>query len=74
LLLKLSQATTGKFYKVEEMIALQALAKRLAVLGMNTGVLIQLLSLYKHGAVVKTNCGEIAIGADLLDSIMVTVV
>ena len=74
MLLKLSQATAGKFYKVEDMTALQALTKRMAILGVNTGVFIQLLSLYKHGAVVKTPCGEIAIGSDLLDAIMVTVV
>jgi Fe2+ transport system protein FeoA len=73
-LLKLSQAKAGKKYKVEDMTALQALSKRLAILGLNTGVFIQLLSVYKHGAVVKTPFGEIAIGSDLLDSIVVTVV
>ena len=74
MLLKLSQATAGKHYKVEDMTALQALSKRLAILGVNTGVFIELLSLYKHGAIVKTTCGDIALGADILDSIMVKAV
>lgn len=73
MLLKLSQAKAGKQYKVEDMTALQAISKRLAILGINTGVFIQLMSVYKHGAVVKTPFGDIAIGSDLLDSIMVTV-
>ena len=73
MILKLSEAETGKLYKVEDTSALQKFTKRLAVLGLNTGVFIQLLSLYKHGAVVKTPFGDIAIGSDLLDSIMVTV-
>ena len=74
MLLKLSQAKAGKHYKVEDMTALQSLSRRLAILGLNTGVFIQLLSVYKHGAVVKTPFGDIALGSDLLDSIMVTVV
>lgn len=74
MLLKLSQATAGNHYKVADMTALQALSKRLAILGVNTGVFIELLSLYKHGAVVKTSCGDIALGSDILDSIMVKVV
>lgn len=72
MLLKLSQATAGKLYQVAEMTELQTLTKRMAILGVNTGVFIQLIFLYKHGAVIKTPCGEIAIGTDLLDSIMVT--
>ena len=73
MLLKLSEAKTGKLYKVEDTTELQKLSKRLAILGLNTGVFIQLLSLYKHGAVVKTPFGDIALGSDLLESIMVTV-
>jgi len=71
-LLKLSQATTGKFYHVEDLSLLKSLAKRLAVLGLNTGVLIEILALYKHGAMIKTPCGDLAIGTDLLDAILVT--
>ena len=71
-MLKLSQAQTGQQYKVEKLMSLQALSKRLAILGLNTGVLIEVLALYKHGAVVKTINGKIAIGADIIDSIMVT--
>jgi len=73
-ILKLSEAKTGKLYKVEDTAGLQLLSKRLAILGLNAGVFIQLLSLYKHGAVVKTPLGDIALGSDLLDFIMVTVV
>ena len=73
-MLKLSQAQTGKHYKIEKLTQFKSLSKRLAILGLNTGVFIQILSLYKHGAVIKTKLGDIAIGADILDSILVTVV
>lgn len=73
-MLKLSQAKTGEHYKVEDLTLLESLSKRLAILGLNTGVFIELMALYKHGAVVKTPFGEIALGSDLLDSIKVTVV
>ncbi len=72
--MKLSQAQTGKQYQVIRLTLLKALSKRLAILGINSGVLIELLSIYKHGAVVKTPCGNVAIGADLLDSIMVAAI
>lgn len=70
--MKLSQAQTGTQYQVTHLTLLKALSKRLAILGINTGVFIELLSLYKHGAVVKTPFGNIAVGADILDSILVT--
>jgi len=73
-LLPLIQAQTGKQYKVESLKSLKSLSKRLAILGLNTGVLIELVALYKHGAVIKTPFGNIALGADLLDSILVTLV
>jgi len=73
-LLKLSQAQAGKKYKVESLLSLKSLSKRLAILGLNTGVLIELLALYKHGAIVKTACGKVALGADLLDAIQVTII
>lgn len=71
-MINLSQAQAGKHYKVESLISLKSLSKRLAILGLNTGVLIEILALYKHGAVIKTTCGNIALGADLLESIQVT--
>ena len=70
--MKLSQAQTGKQYQVTRLTLLKALSKRLAILGINSGVIIELLSLYKHGAVIKTPCGNVALGTDLLDSILVT--
>jgi Fe2+ transport system protein FeoA len=73
-LLTLSQAHPGKQYKIESLKLLKSLSKRLAVLGLNTGVLIELLSLYRHGAVVKTSNGNIALGKDVLDLILVTIV
>ncbi len=73
-MLPLIQAQTGKQYKVESLNALKSLTKRLAILGLNTGVLIELVALYKHGAVIKTPFGNIALGADLLDSITVSLV
>lgn len=73
-MLKLSQAERGKQYKVQNLSSLKALSKRLAVLGLNTGVMIELTALYKHGAVIRTPFGNIALGSDLLDSIFVTLV
>jgi len=73
-LLSLIQAQTGKQYKVESLKSLKPLSKRLAVLGLNTGALIELTALYKHGAVIKTPFGTIALGSDLLDSIVVSLV
>ncbi len=71
-MLPLNKAQTGKQYKVENLKSLKSLSKRLAILGINTGVLIELVALHKHGAVIKTPFGNIALGADLLDSILVT--
>ena len=73
-MLPLNQAQTGKQYKVENLKALKSLSKRLAILGLNTGVFIELIALYKHGALVKTPFGNIALGSDLLDSILVSLV
>lgn len=73
-MLPLNQAQTGKQYKVENLKLLKSLSKRLAILGLNTGVLIELIALYKHGALVKTPFGNIALGSDLLDSILVSLV
>ena len=71
-MLKLSQAQAGIQYKVENLTLLKSLSKRLAILGLNKGGFIELLALYKHGAVVKTTSGKIALGVDVLDSIQVT--
>ena len=71
-MLKLSQAQTGKHYKVEKLLSLKSLSKRLAILGLNSGVLIEIMALYKHGAVIKTTNGKIALGSDILDSIILT--
>lgn len=68
----LSQAQAGKKYKIENLSLLKSLAKRLAILGLNTGVLIELLTLYKHGALVKTANGNIALGNDVLELIQVS--
>ena len=73
-MLKLSEAKTGKQYKVEQLSLLKSLTKRLAILGLNTGVLIEIVANYKHGAVVKTPFGDIAIDSELVDSIVVSIV
>ncbi len=73
-MLPLNQAQTGKQYKVENLKSLKSLSKRLAILGLSTGVFIELIALYKHGALVKTPFGNIALGSDLLDSILVSLV
>ncbi|MCF6288627.1 MAG: ferrous iron transport protein A [Proteobacteria bacterium] len=68
----LSQAQVGKRYKIENLSLLKSLAKRLAVLGLNTGVFIELLSLYKHGALIKTINGNIALDTNILELIQVS--
>lgn len=73
-MLKLSDTQAGKKYTITGLMPLQSLSQRLAVLGLNTGVLIEILSLYKHGAVIKTQCGKIALGADILQAIKVEAV
>jgi len=70
--LKLSQVQKGKNYKVESFIGLNSLARRVAVLGLNTGAIIEMTALYNHGALIKTNMGSVAIGRDLLEMIRVT--
>lgn len=70
--MKLSQVQKGRSYTIKRFEGLNSLAKRLAILGLNTGAVIQLTALYHHGALIKTNVGDVAIGRDLLDQIRVT--
>lgn len=70
-LLKLSQAQKGQTYQIIKLNLLESLSKRLAILGINPGVFINVVALHKHGAVIKTPSGNIALGADVLDAIQV---
>ncbi len=70
-MLTLSQAQTGQTYQIMTLNLIESLSKRLAVLGINSGVFIQILALHKHGAVIKTASGNIALGSDVLDAIKV---
>lgn len=73
-MLKLSEAQSGRKYKIERLNSLHSLAKRTAILGLSSGVFIELLALYKHGALIKTPFGNIALGVDVLDSILVSLI
>lgn len=70
-LLKLSQAQTGQTYQITKLSLIESLSKRLAVLGINSGVFVEILALHKHGAVIKTSSGNLALGTDVLDAIQV---
>lgn len=70
--MKLSQVQKGKNYKIESFEGVHSLAKRAAVLGLNTGAIIQMTAVYNHGALIKTDHGSIAIGRDILDMFSVS--
>ena len=69
---QLSQARTGKIYQVRENDCSESLNQKLTLMGLGMGMVIELIALYKHGAVVKTPFGNIAVGSDLTQSIAVT--
>ncbi len=73
-MIALSKAKKGEQYKIENLKALKSLSHRMAILGLNVGAFIELMALYKHGAVIKTPFGTLALGSDVLDSILVSLV
>lgn len=69
---KLSQAQFGKKYKIENLSLRQSLAQRMAILGLSAGMMVEVMALYKHGALIKTSFGDIALDSELLDFIVVS--
>jgi len=70
---QLSQATTGQTYLVCQNNCSETLSQKLTLMGLGMGMIIELMALYKHGAVIKTPFGNIAIGSDLINAISVSV-
>lgn len=69
---QLSQAKAGKTYQVCQNTCSVSLSQKLTLMGLGMGMMIELIALYKHGAVVKTPFGNIAVGSDLINSISVS--
>lgn len=69
---QLSQAQKGKTYQVCHNICSESLSQKLTLMGLGMGMAIELIAMYKHGAVISTNFGNIAVGSDLINSIFVS--
>jgi Fe2+ transport system protein FeoA len=69
---KLSQAKSGQKYIIESLDVLKSMSRRLAILGLNAGVIIEIIALHKHGAVIKTPFGDIALDSNYMDSVLVS--
>ncbi len=72
--LQLSQAKAGKTYQVCRNACSDSLSQKLTLMGLGLGMMIELVALYKHGAVIKTPFGNIAVGSDLINSISVSLI
>ncbi len=72
--MQLSQAKTGKSYQICDKQCSEPLNQKLTLMGLGIGMVIELIALYKHGAVVTTPFGQIAIGSDLINTISVTLI
>ena len=70
--MQLSQAQTGKAYQVCQNQCSEALSQKLTLMGLGMGMVIELIAMYKHGAVISTDFGNIAVGSDLINSISVS--
>ena len=71
---QLSQAQTGKTYQVCQNACSESLSQKLTLMGLGMGMMIELIAMYKHGAVISTNFGNIAVGSDLINSISVSLI
>lgn len=70
--MQLNQAQTGKTYQVCHNICSESMSQKLTLMGLGMGMMIELIAMYKHGAVINTNFGNIAVGSDLIKSISVS--
>jgi Fe2+ transport system protein FeoA len=67
----LKDIPTGTAYRVSALTRFPHLRRRLAILGIRPGMLIELLARYHHGALVRTPFGELALGPEFLESVEV---
>ncbi len=68
-LFSLTEATAGRSYQIK---TVNGLSNRLALMGVSAGVLVELIALYRHGALLKTPFGEVALGPELINGILVS--
>ena len=73
-MVKLSQAQSGKQYKVTSLSRLNTLSQRMAILGLSVGAMIEIIAVYKHGGLIKTSFGDMAIDSEILNSVIVTLI
>ncbi|TDR23275.1 hypothetical protein [Marinicella litoralis] len=71
---QLSKAKAGNTYQVCKNACSESLSQKLTLMGLGLGMMIELVALYKHGAVIKTPFGNIAVGSDLINSISVSLI
>ncbi|MGJ8663093.1 MAG: hypothetical protein ACSHWU_05545 [Marinicella sp.] len=71
---QLSQAKAGNTYQVCQNVCSESLSQKLTLMGLGMGMIIELMAVYKHGAVIKTPFGNIAVGSDLINSISVSLI
>ena len=71
---QLSKAKTGTTYQVCQNNCSESLNQKLTLMGLGMGMMIVLIAQYKHGAVIQTPFGNIAIGSDLINSISVSLI
>ncbi|MCF6299635.1 MAG: ferrous iron transport protein A [Proteobacteria bacterium] len=72
--INLSQAKTGQSYQVCANVSTKSTNQKLTLMGLGVGMMIELVALYKHGAVLITPFGDIAIGSELIESISVSLI
>jgi Fe2+ transport system protein FeoA len=71
---QLSHAKTGQTYQVCQNACSESLSQKLTLMGLGMGMVIELIAMYKHGAVISTSFGNIAVGSDLIKSISVSLI
>ncbi len=70
--MQLKDIPAGSVFRVSALTRFPHLRRRLAILGIRPGMLIELLARHHHGALVRTPFGELALGPELLESVEVS--
>ena len=72
ILLKLSNAITGNDYQVTDLDLVEPYKKRLAIMGLNNGVVVQILASHTQGSIIQTASGKLALDTEIIEAIEVT--
>ncbi len=70
--MRLKDISPGAPYRVSALTRFPHLRRRLAILGIRPGMLIELMARYHHGALVRTPFGELALGPEFMESVEVS--